>query len=70
MIWQELFPHNKLYGEFHVSHKGEIVSVRYLQAHYNLSKHLNLTLGYIKEISSKSKSEFPFFVVVLTKSGT
>ena len=68
VIWQDLFPHNKLYNEFHGSHEGKIVSVHQLKAHYNLSKHHSLTLGYLKEISNKSKSKFFFcffFVVVV-----
>ena len=69
VIWQDLFPHNKLYDEFYGSQEKEIVSVHHLKAHYNLSKHRNLTLGYLKKIFSKSKSRFPFFVVS-TKSGT
>ena len=69
VIWQDLFPHNKLYDEFHGSQEKEIVSVHHLKAHYNLSKHFNLTLGYLKKLFSKSKSRFPFFVVS-TKSGT
>ena len=60
VIWQDLFPHNKLYDEFHGSHERKIVSVYQLKAHYNLSKHHNLTLGYLKEISSKSKRKFSF----------
>lgn len=60
VISHDLFPYKKLFGEFSDSYKGEIVSVHMIAgaSHYNYSKHNNLTLSYLREISNKSKSKF------------
>ena len=63
VISHDLFPYKKLFEEFHDSYKGEVVSTHIIEgaAHYNYTKHYNLILSYLREISNKSKSEFSFY---------
>ena len=63
VISHDLFPYKKFFEEFHDSYKGEVVSTHIIEgaAHYNYTKHYNLILSYLREISHKSKSEFSFY---------
>ena len=63
VIFHDLFPYKKLFEEFHDSYKGEVVSAYIIEgaAHYNYTKHYNLILSDLREISHKSKSEFSFY---------
>ena len=60
VIWHDRFPYKKLYEEFHGLYEEDIVSAHLMEvkAYYDYSKHHNLTRGYLKKISSKSKSKF------------
>ena len=62
VILHDLFPYKKLFQKLHDLYKGKVVSTHIIEdaAHYNYTKHYSLTLSILKEISSKSKSEFCF----------
>ena len=64
IIWNNRYAYKKLYEELHSLYKEDILSAHLMEAtsNYYVNKHHNLTRGYLKTISRKSKSKFLVFV--------